>query len=157
VAGVTDAELIAELMATTSALRRLARRRLADIVPGPRLPEAQRELLLVLDAQPGIGVAAAAGELHLAGNSVSTLVNALMDAGLLNREPDPDDRRAARLTLTRAARTRLATWRRARAELLSGAFDRTADGDREAIAAALPALRRLLGALQETTSTGSLR
>jgi DNA-binding MarR family transcriptional regulator len=148
---VTDAELIAELMGITSALRRLARRRLADVVPGPGLPEAQRELLLVVEAQPGIGVAAAADELHLAGNSVSTLVNALVDTGLLNREPDPDDRRAARLTPTPEAKTRLATWRAARAGLLSGALQRTADGDREAIAAALPALRRLLAALQDRT------
>jgi DNA-binding MarR family transcriptional regulator len=154
---MTDAKLVAELMGTTSALRRLARRRLADVVPGPRLPEAQRELLLVVGAQPGIGVAAAAEELHLAGNSVSTLVNALVDAGLLNREPDPDDRRAVRLTLTTRAKTRLSTWRAARADLLSRALDRTADGDREALAAALPALRRLLGALRETTSTGSER
>jgi DNA-binding MarR family transcriptional regulator len=152
---VTDAELVAELMGTTSALRRLTRRRLAGIVPGGPLPEAQRELLLVVAARPGIGVAAAAEELQLAGNSVSTLVNALVEAGLLRREPDPADRRAARLSLTGAAHARVATWRAARARLLSRALDRTEPGDRAAIAAALPALGRLLEALRAETPVGA--
>jgi DNA-binding MarR family transcriptional regulator len=152
---VTDAELVAELMGTTSALRRLARRRLARVVPGAPLPEAQRELLLVVAARPGIGVAAAADELQLAGNSVSTLVNTLVEAGLLRREPDPADRRAARLTLTDAAARRVATWRAARAELLSRALDRAAPGDRETIAAALPALGRLLDALRADSRVGA--
>jgi len=146
---VTDVELqstevVGELMSVTAALRRLSRRRAAEAVAVPRLPEAQRELLFVVANQPGIGVAAAASALDLAGNSVSTLVNALVDAGLLHREPDPADRRAARLTLTALAQERMATWRAARAALLGHALDGAAPADREAIAAALPALRRLL-------------
>ena len=61
---------------------------------------AQLELLQLVEAEPGVGVAAAARSLHLAGNSVSTLVNQLVEADLLQRAVDPDDRRAARLHLT---------------------------------------------------------
>jgi DNA-binding MarR family transcriptional regulator len=138
------AEVVGELLQLTAGLRRLSRRRLAGTLPGPRLPEAQRELLLVVEGQPGIGVAAAAAALHLAGNSVSTLVNTLVDAGLLHRAIDPADRRAARLTLTEAAKDRLTIWRTARNTLVGKALDRADPGDRVAIVAALPALRRLL-------------
>ena len=139
-----SAEVVGELMSITAALRRLSRRRTAEAVAVPPLPEAQRELLFVFANQPGIGIAAAAQALDLAGNSVSTLVNQLVDAGLLHREPDPADRRAARLTLTDKARQRMAAWRAARAALLGQALDRATPADQAAIAAALPALRRLL-------------
>ena len=139
-----SAEVVGELMSITAALRRLSRRRTAEAVAVPPLPEAQRELLFVVANQPGIGIGIAAQALDLAGNSVSTLVNALVDQGLLHREPDPADRRAARLTLTTKAQERMAAWRAARAALIGQALDRAASEDRAAIAAALPALRRLL-------------
>ncbi|GIF48148.1 DNA-binding MarR family transcriptional regulator [Asanoa ferruginea] len=139
-----SAEVVGELMSITAALRRLSRRRTAEAVAVPPLPEAQRELLFVVANQPGVGIAGAAQALDLAGNSVSTLVNALVDQGLLHREPDPADRRAARLTLTTRAQERMAAWRAARAALIGQALDRAAPEDRAAIEAALPALRRLL-------------
>ncbi|MEV0719038.1 MarR family transcriptional regulator [Asanoa sp. NPDC050611] len=140
----SNAEVVGELMSITAALRRLSRRRTREAVAVPPLPEAQRELLFVVASQPGIGIAAAAQVLDLAGNSVSTLVNQLVDAGLLRREPDPADRRAARLTLTDQARDRITAWRQARAALIGQALDRATPADQAAIAAALPALRRLL-------------
>lgn len=137
----------AELTAVTHALRRVVRRRLANDVPGPVLPAAQVELLLVVEAEPGIGVAAAARALHLAGNSVSALVNLLVDVGLLRRQTDPADRRAAKLYLTPAARHRLDRWRAARVEVVDAALDRLDADDQELLFAALPALRRLLDAM----------
>ena len=68
-----------ELMATIAALRRLVRRRLRSAVPGPPLRGAHLELLEVIEKQPGIGIASAGRALHLAANSVSTLVNQLID------------------------------------------------------------------------------
>jgi DNA-binding MarR family transcriptional regulator len=110
---------------------------------------AQAELLQQVEAEPGIGVAAAARALYLAGNSVSTLVNQLVDAGLLRRDPDPDDRRAVRLFLTPAAVERLAQRRRARRELLDDGLAQLAPTERAAIAAALPALEHLLATLED--------
>ena len=139
-----SADGLAELIRLVAGMRRVARRRLAASLNLSPLPEAQRELLFVVETNPGIGVAAAAAELGLAGNSVSTLVNALVEAGLLRREPDPADRRAVRLTLTEAARQRLKAWRTARIRLLERALASGEPGDRAAIEAALPALRRVL-------------
>jgi DNA-binding MarR family transcriptional regulator len=140
---VDSDEVVTELMRVTASMRRFARRSVVASLGYPPLPEAQRELLFVVETHPGIGVAGAAAELGLAGNPVSTLVNTLVEGGLLRRETDPADRRAAKLMLTTAATQRLARWRRARSELLGRALDRTDAKDRAAIEAALPALRRL--------------
>jgi DNA-binding MarR family transcriptional regulator len=135
-------------MGVTAALRRLIRRRLREESP-PRLRPTQVELLIVLARQPGMSVAAVARELHLAENSVSTLVNQLAGAGMLHRRTDPDDRRAARLELTPAARRHLTEWRDRRARLVGARLGDLSGEDRTAIAAALPALNRLLALLQE--------
>jgi DNA-binding MarR family transcriptional regulator len=149
--------LAGELMSVTAGIRRRVRRRLRQVLPSGRvsgaagnsqpLTPAQLDLLIVVEAEPGIGVAAAARSLHLAGNSVSALVNALVAADLLRRETDPADRRAARLHLTPVARRRLAHHRETRAAVVGQALERVGPADREAIERALPALRRLLEAL----------
>nr|WP_028932728.1 MarR family transcriptional regulator [Pseudonocardia spinosispora] len=139
-------------MAVAAGLRRVTRRRLRLVVGNPRLRGAQLELLQLVEAEPGIGVAAAARALHLAGNSVSTLVNQLSEAGLLHRAVDPADRRAARLALTEKAQSRLDSWRRERGRLVGSALDRLSAADRDAIDAALPALHRLMTELEDTAS-----
>jgi DNA-binding MarR family transcriptional regulator len=139
--------LAAELMSVNTAMRRLVRRRLREQMP-PRLRPAQVELLVVVGNHPGISVASAARELHLADNSVSTLVNQLLAAGMLRRETDPDDRRAVRLELTPDARRHMADWRDRRARMIGARIEELTEEDRTAIAAALPALGRLLTSLQ---------
>ncbi|UOZ06113.1 MarR family winged helix-turn-helix transcriptional regulator [Amycolatopsis sp. WQ 127309] len=101
-------ELAERLLGAVQGIRRVVRRRVRADVPSFPLPGAQVEVLRVVADHPGVGVAAAARELHLAANSVSTLVNQLVEAGLLHREPDPLDRRATRLELTAAATDRMA-------------------------------------------------
>lgn len=147
------AALASELMRVTAGIRRLIRRHARGVL-GPPLPQAQVELLLVVEGEPGIGVAAAARTLHLADNSVSALVNLLVSAGMLLRETDPVDRRAAHLHLTPAAKRRLARWRGARAELVGRGLDRIDPADREMIERALPALSRLLAELREQAEAG---
>ncbi|MDQ7804624.1 MarR family transcriptional regulator [Amycolatopsis sp. A133] len=142
-------DLADRLLGTVQGIRRVLRRRVRAGVPGTPLPGAQVELLRVVADRPGIGVAAAARELHLANNSVSTLVNQLADAGLLHREADPADRRAARLEITAAAAARMAAWRRARTGLVADALAELSEEDTTAIEQALPALEKLLGILKE--------
>jgi DNA-binding MarR family transcriptional regulator len=136
-----------ELMATVMGLKRVVRRRLQAGQPEPRLRGAHTELLRVVRRNPGIGVAAAAKELHLAGNTVSTLVNQLIDKELLRRETDPADRRAARLHLTPKAVKRQEAWREERVKLVEGALAGLDEQERAAIEKALPALRKLLDEL----------
>ncbi|WP_285773086.1 MarR family transcriptional regulator [Microtetraspora sp. NBRC 13810] len=138
-----------DVMAVVLGMRRVLRRRLRDLSATPTLRGAQVEVLTFVEAEPGSGVAAVARALRLAGNSVSTLVNQLVDAGLLSREVDPADRRAVRLFLTDAAHARLARWREARSRLLGDAFARLPAQEAATIAAALPALRLLISELAE--------
>jgi DNA-binding MarR family transcriptional regulator len=146
-AGLESTVLGDELMATVAALRRLVRRRLQQVVPGPPLRGAQLELMRVIEQHPGIGIAPAARVLHLAANTVSTLVDQLIDLRMLVRDTDPGDRRAARLWLTETATQRLAAGRQARMELMARVVAGLSTAEREALAQALPALRALLAAL----------
>ncbi|MFE9452046.1 MarR family winged helix-turn-helix transcriptional regulator [Streptomyces sp. NPDC006739] len=138
-----------ELADALVGIQRLIRRRLRGGLPGPRLRGAEVELLRLVEARPGIGISDAARELYLASNSVSTLVNHLARDGYLLRETDPADRRAARLLLTEAAEKRLGDWQRRRSALVGRHVSRLDAADREALRAALPALRRLAVTLHE--------
>lgn len=138
----------AQLSDVIVALRRVWRRRLRRQSALPPLPSSQVELLRVVAAHPGIGIAAAARELYLADNSVSTLANQLVRAGLLARTRDPVDARAARLEVTESARARLEEWRARRRSLVERAYHRVSAEDREAISRAIPSLFRLLDQLE---------
>jgi DNA-binding MarR family transcriptional regulator len=145
---VLDQTVLAEeLMAAMAALRRLVRRRLPSAEPGPPLRGAHVELLQVIKKQPGIGIAPAGRALHLAANSVSTLVNQLIDIGMLVRQTAPDDRRAARLWLTEKATQRLAACHQVRVDFITDGVAGLSGADRQALTQALPALRALLVAL----------
>jgi len=135
--------MAAELLGATSLLRRAARRAIRQAWQQEPLPPTQSELLRLAASRPGITVADAAQELHLAPNTVSTLVGKLTSANLLRRGRGTDDARIALLTITDKASKRLAEWRDIRADLAGQALARLSPADRRALAAALPALLRL--------------
>ncbi|AZP15601.1 MarR family winged helix-turn-helix transcriptional regulator [Streptomyces aquilus] len=138
-----------ELADALVGVQRLIRRRLRRETPAPQLRGAEVELLRLVVARPGIRISDAAKDLYLAGNSVSTLVNQLARQGYLVRETDPADRRAARLLPTPAAEARLAAWRRRRADLVRQQVAKLDEADRQALVAAVPALRLLAENLRE--------
>ena len=119
-------------------LRRTAGRR-----DGDRLPDAQVEVLRLVERQPGICVRDVAEALRSAPNTVSTLVGDLAGAGLIARERSPENRRQVRLTLTDEARRRIGAYQEQRRTLVTDALDRLGDDARDRIAAAVPDLRRL--------------
>ncbi|MEU3369986.1 MarR family transcriptional regulator [Streptomyces sp. NPDC006660] len=149
-AAVEDAEPFDDSLADVLAgVQRLIRRRLRAGLDVPPLRGAHIDVLRLLIDRPGIGVSAAAKELYLAGNSVSTLVNELVRDGYVRRETDPGDRRSARLYATPAAAGRLGDWRERRAAIVRDQVTRLDPADRAALDAALPALRRLARNLHE--------
>jgi DNA-binding MarR family transcriptional regulator len=130
-------------------MRRALRRRVGRTGGVADLSEAQRELVRVVRRQPGIRVGAAAAELHLAANTVSTLVTGLSSAGWLRRETDPGDGRSALLFLTPDAEERVAEWRDRRLAIVSEVLESLDEDDRARIDQALPALQRMVDLLQE--------
>src|SRR6185295_7527411 len=103
--------LAAELTTAWGGVRRRLRRSARAAVGGEPLTGAQIELLRLVETQPGVGVRDAAAALHLAPNTVSTLVRGLVGDDLLTRTADAADGRAAHLALTPVARRRLRRWR----------------------------------------------
>ncbi|MFF0450184.1 MarR family winged helix-turn-helix transcriptional regulator [Streptomyces sp. NPDC004609] len=154
---MSDIGLAEELGELVVGVNRLVRRTLRGGVVGPPLPTAQAELLRLVQLNPGIRVSAAARELRLAGNSVSTLVRRLTGRGLLLRETDPGDGRAVLLYTTPEAARRLKDWDDRRAALYRERWLRLGDEDRAALAAAVPALRRLAAQFQEDSPTSTRR
>jgi DNA-binding MarR family transcriptional regulator len=141
--------LARELAAVLGGIHRAARRRVRRELGLPPLSGSQVELLRLIADRPGIGVSAAARELHLAGNSVSALVNQLSVRGYLLRETDPVDRRAARLSVSPAGAERLARWSDGRAALFTVLLEDLPPEELAAVETALPALRRIADQLAE--------
>ena len=137
------AGLASDLLTVVGPLQRLLRRRVREDWPLEPLPTAQIDMLRAVKSRPGLTVGEAAFELRIAPNTASTLVNQLVAAGLIVRRQDEVDRRSIRLALTAAAEARISAWHDRRHELLHQALDRLNAEERAAIAAAMPALRRL--------------
>ena len=83
--------------------------------------------------------------------SMSSLVARLVDQGLVLREPDPDDARAVRLSVTAAGEALVAERRTARTRRLDTALAQLSPDDVDVIAAAVPALTRLADALRRSS------
>ena len=81
---------------------------------------------------------------HVAQPSMTTLVSRLEKQGLVQRRADPQDGRAVAVVLTPAGRAELERMTAARIELLAHRLESLTPGERTALAAALPALDRLI-------------
>lgn len=137
------ARTAAQLLEAIGLLRRTTRRAVRQAWQQEPLPLAQSELLRLTARMPGITVADAAQELHLAPNTVSTLVGQLTSAGLLRRSRSAADGRAALLSITETASKRLEKWQDLRADLAGQALAGLSPDDQRALVAAVPALLRL--------------
>lgn len=148
-AETASAEALAEQAETLfRAFRAVRRRVLARPLGLTSLPGSHLELLNLVRRQPGLRTGEAARSLRLASNTVSTLAHHLGEAGLLERRRDTSDGRGVRLFLAPAAAAELADWRDQRLGLLARALAELEPKDRADIAAALPALGRLVTAVR---------
>jgi DNA-binding MarR family transcriptional regulator len=152
----TTVESLAERLSDTlGGVHRTMRRRVRHSMPGEPLRGSQAELLRLVDLDPGIGVSRAARALHLADNSVSSLVNQLVSTGMLRRDTDPDDRRAARLFLTPVAQRRLRDWENRRARVMTTEIARLTPAERAVLNDAIPVLRRLATLIAASDASGA--
>ncbi|WP_078660683.1 MarR family winged helix-turn-helix transcriptional regulator [Streptomyces sp. NRRL B-24484] len=131
-------------------LRRALRSSIRTDYPWESLPMAQVELLQTLASAP-MRVGELAARQRLAPNTVSGLVGKLLEAGFVDRQADPGDRRTARIALTDAGRTQLLDWRRAHERRLADALESLSPVDRDAVMNALPGLEHLARTLAGDT------
>jgi DNA-binding MarR family transcriptional regulator len=136
-----------QLTDVVTRLRRALRTSIRTDYPWESLPMAQVELLMALADHAPAKIGRLASLQRLAPNTVSGIVQQLVESGLASRETDKDDRRVARVTLTEAGRRQLAEWQYAHERRIGSALDRLGPTDRDAIMAALPGLDRLVAEL----------
>lgn len=86
---------------------RLARRAFDERVRADGVTGPQARLLIMLERVPGENQGHYADLLDVEPITLCRMVDRLEDAGLVERRPDPDDRRARRLHLTAKSREKL--------------------------------------------------
>jgi len=116
----------------------------------PALPEAQIAVLYTLRSSPSLTPAELAQRLALARPTISNLLRDLEAAGLVTRARSAVDGRSVTLTITEQARVLQDAFQRGRGEVVTSAWAALDDGDRTALAAATPSLRRLADRLHDS-------
>jgi DNA-binding MarR family transcriptional regulator len=116
---MADTTRLGELLMAAS--RRFSQRGVAAFGEHGLSP-ARVRLLLMVGGTPGLKMVEAAESLGVSGRAVTPLVDALTSEGLLERRPDPADRRAFRLELTEAGRQALAKIEALQAQVSTGIF-----------------------------------
>lgn len=137
-----------EFTGVVTRLRRVLRTGVRGEFPWESLPMAQVEILQRLGDEPGLRISDLAARQRLATNTVSNLVQQLVTAGLVERGPDPADRRVATVSLTDAGHAQLRTWLAAHERRLGIALDSLDRDDRRVIIASLGPLARLVDRLE---------
>ena len=96
----------------------------------------------------GVRVGEIARNLGVKVPSATEQIIKLERAGLARREPDPNDSRAVRVTLTGAGRVAVGSANERRNAVLAGILSSLSDNDRSALAAALPVIGKINATLQ---------
>jgi DNA-binding MarR family transcriptional regulator len=133
----TDEPLVEAFWALSRRLRAMAREALAewDVTP------SQARALAVLRRDGALRLGELAEHLRIVPRSATEVVDALAGRGLVERQPDPADRRATLVALTARGAEVAAAIRAARTSGASSLFARLPDPDRAELARILAALR----------------
>jgi DNA-binding MarR family transcriptional regulator len=131
-----------EALQLVIAMHRLLRalRRASDIAA----PHPTQLIVLALLAQYGpLRIGELAGRIPCSQPTATTNVAGLQAAGLVSREADPTDGRAARVLITEDGRHSLESLAHSEAEALAGLLSTVEDGEMQILRAAIPTLSAL--------------
>ncbi|MFF1383655.1 MarR family winged helix-turn-helix transcriptional regulator [Arthrobacter sp. NPDC058288] len=95
----------------------------------------------------GVRVGEIARNLGVRVPSATEQIIKLEKAGLVRRDPDPDDSRAVRVVLTAEGRAAVDSANERRNAVMAGILETLTDDDRQALAAALPVIEKINGTL----------
>ena len=108
------------------------------------LPPLQTSVLVTLEGHEPLRLSELARREAVTPPTMSRVLAALDDAGLLVRTPDPQDARSALVELSPEGRAMIERLRTERTAVLAERLERLAPEHREALAAAVPALEALV-------------
>ena len=140
----SPAELVERLLTVTHGIRRRHNAELANYelsVPRGRLLMAMHQL-----GEPKMSELAAS--LDLNARTITTAVDTLERDGILERRPDPTDRRATRVLLTDAGRGQIAEWQEFQQRLAESAMAPLSADERRSLKRILDKIRGGLGGLE---------
>ncbi|MFF7995452.1 MarR family winged helix-turn-helix transcriptional regulator [Kitasatospora xanthocidica] len=133
---VGAAELADAMTRAIKRIRRQTGRRLEPYGITPGQARALRTLAHVPGCETpdhAMRLSDLADKLHIAPRSATTVVDALEEAGLVERSPDPADRRAVRILLTEAGRAAVERIGQVRDEVAQEYFGEVSPADEEVL------------------------
>ncbi|HLU60109.1 MAG TPA: helix-turn-helix domain-containing protein [Pseudonocardia sp.] len=146
---MTDIDVELDQLAEAAHTLSRTLRRTGELEVGlEHLPASEVDVLRYVVARPGVSVSEVARGLRLQTSNVSTTVRALVERGLLVREPDPADHRRSLLRSSPLAEEHRRLLGRAWSRSIASALAELSADDAAAIRAAVPALTRLAEALR---------
>ncbi|WP_243653916.1 MarR family winged helix-turn-helix transcriptional regulator [Pseudonocardia endophytica] len=134
-----DDELAARLRLAVGRLNRRIR-----IDDSESLPPLQLSTLVTVELHGPLRLSELARREAVTAPTMSRVLTALEEQGLVVRAPDPGDARGVLISISDTGRTRLQEMRSHRTALIARRLDRLDDAQRAALDAALPALEALL-------------
>lgn len=134
---------------------RLARRAFDERVRAEGVTGPQARLLLTLERTPGENQGYYAELLDVEPITLCRMVDRLEDAGLVERRPDPDDRRARRLHLTAKSREKLTRLRERLDTMVDEMLSGMSDAERDDFTRLLTVVRTNLVAQREQEKTAN--
>jgi DNA-binding MarR family transcriptional regulator len=147
-----DAELVARLRGV---IPRLARQ-LNDTSTGQDLTPTQYSLLALVRIRGPIGLAELTELEGLNPTMLSRIIKVLDERGLIQRLPDPNDMRAARVEATPTGEQVHDRVRAQRTQVLTGCLERLPPETVETLLAAVPAMEDLAEAAKSSSSVKKL-
>jgi DNA-binding MarR family transcriptional regulator len=145
-ATTTDVDVPARLRAVVGAMSR----RLNATARGAGLTTSQLSALGVVARSGPMRISELAEIEHMNPTMLSRVVGALVDAGLVRRRTDPDDRRAGLVEVTAIGRRTHDRLRAERGRILATGLAALAPDQRAMVESALPALEALVAAMRRS-------
>ncbi len=120
--------------------KRIRRNQAARLAPLGLTPAQSRALRIIGRAEEPLRMSVLAEHLGIVPRSATTVVDALVAAGLITRAPDPANRRSTLVVPTEAGRRALSRMSQARRAAAAETFAPLSDEQRETLRALLAAL-----------------
>jgi DNA-binding MarR family transcriptional regulator len=139
IAGTSSAREFAQLLGP---LRRAVLRATRQAAGLPDLSEPQIEVLRLLENGP-MAPTQLARALQMAPSTLSNLLKAMTDAGLIKRARQNDDQRRVNVAISRRARGLLNTYDTTSLNSIERFLEQLSDDERSAFDAAVPVLQRM--------------